>query len=87
MEYCNYYHRHIKVKNHLNFDSPTNIIFSHPIAGSDKSGISGVDDQLFINKKTIICNPYQVDESHLSKLKISRRCFINESRRDVSKRS
>ncbi len=57
------------VKNHLNFDSPTNIIFSHPIAGSDKSGISGVDDQLFINKKTIICNPYQVDESHLSKLR------------------
>ena len=57
------------VKNHLNFDSPTNIIFSHPIAGSDKSGISGVDDQLFINKKTIICNPHQVDESHLSKLR------------------
>ena len=57
------------VKNHLNFDSPTNIIFSHPIAGSDKSGISGVDDQLFINKKTIICNPYKVDESHLSKLR------------------
>ncbi|MDB2489596.1 prephenate dehydrogenase/arogenate dehydrogenase family protein, partial [Gammaproteobacteria bacterium] len=28
------------VKNHLNFDSPNNLVFSHPIAGSDKSGIS-----------------------------------------------
>ena len=57
------------VKNQLNFDSPNNIIFSHPIAGSDKSGIRGIDEELFLNKKTIICNPYKVNEVHLNKIK------------------
>ena len=57
------------VKNQLNFDSPNNIIFSHPIAGSDKSGIGGIDEELFLNKKTIICNPYNVNEAHLTKIK------------------
>ena len=44
------------VKNHLKFASVSNIVLSHPIAGSDKSGISNADDSLFSNKKTIICN-------------------------------
>ena len=57
------------VKNQLNFDSPNNIIFSHPIAGSDKSGIGGIDEELFLNKKTIICNPYNVNEAHMTKIK------------------
>ena len=57
------------VKNQLNFDSPNNIIFSHPIAGSDKSGIGGIDEELFLNKKTIICNPYNAKEAHLTKIK------------------
>ncbi|MDC0348532.1 prephenate dehydrogenase/arogenate dehydrogenase family protein [Gammaproteobacteria bacterium] len=56
------------VKNHLNFDSPNNLVFSHPIAGSDKSGISALDENLFTNKKTIICNPYDAKEDHINKV-------------------
>ena len=57
------------VKNHLNFDSPNNLVLSHPIAGSDKSGISGLDEDLFTNKKAIICNPYDVNEIHINRVK------------------
>lgn len=57
------------VKNHLKFASVSNIVLSHPIAGSDKSGISNANDSLFSNKKTIICNPFNADAHHVDSLK------------------
>ena len=56
------------VKNHLNISSASNIILSHPIAGSHKSGISSIDENLFQNKKTIVCNPNKVSDIHINKL-------------------
>lgn len=56
------------VKNHLNISSASNIILSHPIAGSHKSGISNIDENLFQNKKTIVCNPNNVNDIHINKL-------------------
>jgi len=56
------------VKNHLNISSASNIILSHPIAGSHKSGISSIDENLFQNKKTIVCNPNNVNDIHINKL-------------------
>ena len=56
------------VKNHLNTSSASNIILSHPIAGSHKSGISSIDENLFQNKKTIVCNPNNVNDIHINKL-------------------
>ena len=56
------------VKNHLNISSASNIILSHPIAGSHKSGISSMDENLFQNKKTIVCNPNKVSDIHINKL-------------------
>jgi prephenate dehydrogenase len=56
------------VKNHLNISSASNIILSHPIAGSHKSGISSIDENLFQNKKTIVCNPNNVNDVHINKL-------------------
>ena len=56
------------VKNHLNISSASNIILSHPIAGSHKSGISSIDENLFQNKKTIVCNPNNVSNMHINKL-------------------
>ena len=56
------------VKNHLNISSASNIILSHPIAGSHKSGISSMDENLFQNKKTIVCNPNNVNDIHINKL-------------------
>ena len=56
------------VKNHLNISSASNIILSHPIAGSHKSGISSIDENLFQNKKTIVCNPNNVGDIHINKL-------------------
>ena len=56
------------VKGHLKISSISNFILSHPIAGSDKSGIASLDQNLFENKKTIICNPNNVEDIHLKKL-------------------
>ena len=56
------------VKGHLKISSISNFILSHPIAGSDKSGIASLDQSLFENKKTIICNPNNVEDVHLKKL-------------------
>ena len=56
------------VKGHLKISSISNFILSHPIAGSDKSGIASLDQTLFENKKTIICNPNNVKDVHLKKL-------------------
>ena len=57
------------VKNHLRFPSSSNIVLSHPIAGSDKSGIEAGIDDLFIGKKNVICNPFNADQYHVDRLK------------------
>ena len=58
------------VKNHLSIFSASNIILSHPIAGSHKSGISSIDENLFQNKKTIVCNPNNVNDIYNNKFLI-----------------
>ena len=57
------------VKNHLRFPSSSNIVLSHPIAGSDKSGVEAGVDDLFIGKKNVICNPFNADQFHVDRLK------------------
>ena len=42
------------VKNHIKLENVNNIVLSHPIAGSDKSGLSAADPNLFNNKKNVI---------------------------------
>ena len=45
------------VKNHIKIDDVSNIVLSHPIAGSDQSGLLAADENLFKNKKNVLCNP------------------------------
>ena len=56
------------VKNHINIKNVNNIVLSHPIAGSDKSGINALDKNLFTEKKNILCNPFEANEDHLKKV-------------------
>ena len=56
------------VKNHIKLDGVNNIILSHPIAGSHKSGTLAADKDLFFNKKNVICNPFNANEDHLNRL-------------------
>ena len=56
------------VKNHLKLEGVNNIVLSHPIAGSDKSGIDALDKNLFIEKKNILCNPFDAKEDHLKRV-------------------
>ena len=56
------------VKNHINLKDVNNIVLSHPIAGSDKSGLDALDKNLFKEKKNIICNPFEANEDHLKKV-------------------
>ena len=56
------------VKNHINLKDVNNIVLSHPIAGSDKSGIDALDKNLFIEKKNILCNPFEANEDHIKKV-------------------
>jgi len=56
------------VKNHIKLKDVQNIILSHPIAGSDKSGIHASENELFLNKKNIICNPFNAHKDHLDKV-------------------
>ena len=56
------------VKNHINLKDVNNIVLSHPIAGSDKSGIDALDKNLFTGKKNILCNPFEANEDHLKKV-------------------
>ena len=56
------------VKNHIKLDGVNNIILSHPIAGSHKSGTLAADKDLFFNKKNVICNPFNANEEHLNRL-------------------
>ena len=55
------------VKNHINLKDVNNIVLSHPITGSDKSGIDALDKNLFTEKKNIICNHFEANEDHLKK--------------------
>tara|TARA_B100000575_G_scaffold116403_1_gene92626 strand:+ start:1191 stop:2051 length:861 start_codon:yes stop_codon:yes gene_type:complete len=56
------------VKNHIKLEAVNNIVLSHPIAGSDKSGIDALDKNLFTEKKNILCNPFNANEDHLKKV-------------------
>ena len=56
------------VKNHIKIDGVNNIVLSHPIAGSHKSGTLAAEKDLFFNKKNIICNPFNANEDHLNRL-------------------
>ena len=56
------------VKAHLLFKDTSNLVLSHPIAGSDKSGVLGADENLFTGKKTVICNPFNAERSHTQRL-------------------
>ena len=44
------------ISNHLeeNYSSPTNIILSHPMAGSHNNGVGYADEAMFSNKKVLI---------------------------------
>ena len=54
------------VKNHIKLDDISNIVLSHPIAGSDKSGLDAADENLFTNKKNILCDPFNADKENLN---------------------
>ena len=56
------------VKNHIKIENVSNIVLSHPIAGSDKSGIDAADKNLFINKKNVLCNPFNANKDHFKKV-------------------
>ena len=56
------------VKNHLKLDNVSNIVLSHPIAGSDQSGIKAANEELFINKKNVLCDPFNSDKGHYEKV-------------------
>ena len=58
------------VKNHIKVEDVGNIVLSHPIAGSDKSGLDAADKNLFTNKKNVICNPFHADKEHLERVEI-----------------
>ena len=56
------------VKNHIKIENVNNIVLSHPIAGSDKSGLSAADLNLFNNKKNVICDPFNADQIHIDRV-------------------
>ena len=58
------------VKNHIKVENVANIVLSHPIAGSDKSGLDAADKNLFTNKKNVICDPFHADKEHLERVEI-----------------
>jgi prephenate dehydrogenase len=56
------------VKNHIKLNGASNIILSHPIAGSDQSGISAANQDLFKNKKNVLCDPFNSKKGHFEKV-------------------
>ena len=48
--------------------SPSNVMFSHPIAGSHRSGEKHSASKLFLNKKVIISCPPSAGEEHAAKV-------------------
>ena len=45
-----------------------NIVLSHPMAGSHNSGFDASKEDLFINKKTIIVDAFNIDSKNLAKV-------------------
>ena len=58
------------VKNHIKIENISNLVLSHPIAGSDKSGLDAADKNLFLNKKNIVCDPFNANKDHLERVEI-----------------
>ena len=56
------------VKNHIKIEEVSNIVLSHPIAGSDQSGLLAADENLFKSKKNVMCNPFNSDKDHYDKV-------------------
>ena len=56
------------VKNHIKLDNVSNIVLSHPIAGSDQSGLEAANAKLFFNKKNVLCNPFNSSKGHYEKV-------------------
>jgi len=56
------------VKNHIKVGEVDNIILSHPIAGSDRSGLSAADIELYFDKKNVICDPFEASSIHMKRL-------------------
>ena len=56
------------VKNHIKLTDVSNIVLSHPIAGSDQSGISAANGDLFKNKKNVLCDPFKSKKGHFEKV-------------------
>jgi len=56
------------VKNHIKLDNVSNIVLSHPIAGSDQSGLESANAKLFFNKKNVLCNPFNSGKGHYEKV-------------------
>ena len=56
------------VKNHIKVGEVDNIILSHPIAGSDRSGLSAADIELYFDKKNVICDPFEANNIHMKRL-------------------
>ena len=56
------------VKNHIKLEDVKNIVLSHPIAGSDKSGLEAADPELFLNMKNILCDPFHANRDHFEKV-------------------
>jgi len=51
------------VKNHINLKDVNNIVLSHPIAGSERSGLENSKDSLFVERITVI-SPHETNENH-----------------------
>ena len=52
-----------------NFNTPDNIVFSHPIAGSHNSGQQHSQNDLFLDKNVIISAPLSANKEHIQKVK------------------
>ena len=52
-----------------NFNTPDNIVFSHPIAGSHNSGQQHSQNDLFLDKNVIISAPLFANKKHIQKVK------------------
>ena len=52
------------------FGSPSNVVFSHPIAGSHHSGEQHSVNNLFQNKQVIISSPLSASEVHIKKVRL-----------------
>ena len=68
------------VKNHFKFNVASNIVLSHPFAGSDQSGISAANGDVFMNNKNVLCDPLGITTYPVKKLSANARiAFLNET--------